>query len=126
MFKDFIEISVKKIEGLDKEQKDTLREKCAIVSVEKLKEYRQKIKSVQKVRFVQPVMNVISVLPKDELAMVAETLVDLTSFKRRVTMQSETVGGPVDVAIISKVDGFVWIKRKQYFNNELNKQITNL
>ena len=32
----------------------------------------------------------------------------------------ETVGGPVDVAVISKGDGFVWINRKHYFKPELN------
>ena len=32
----------------------------------------------------------------------AESLVNLTSFKRRVTMDAETVGGPIDVAVISK------------------------
>ncbi len=30
------------------------------------------------------------------------------------------VGGPVDVAVISKGDGFIWIKRKHYFNPKLN------
>jgi hypothetical protein len=28
----------------------------------------------------------------------------------------------VDVAVISKSDGFVWIKRKHYFKKELNPQ----
>jgi hypothetical protein len=51
---------------------------------------------------------------------VAEALVNLTSFKRRVTMDAETVGGPVDVCVITKGDGLVWIKRKHYFNPELN------
>lgn len=32
------------------------------------------------------------------------------------------VGDIVDVAVISKKDGFVWIKRKHYFNSELNPQ----
>jgi hypothetical protein len=50
----------------------------------------------------------------------AEALVNLTKLKRRVTFGAETVGGPVDVAIISKGDGFVWIKRKQYFDKDLN------
>jgi hypothetical protein len=35
-------------------------------------------------------------------------------------MDPETVGGPIDVAVISKGDGFVWIKRKHYFVPELN------
>ena len=59
-------------------------------------------------------------LPKEELAEMAETLVNLTSFKRRVTPEAETVGGPIDVAVISKGDGLVWIKRKHYFVPELN------
>lgn len=35
-------------------------------------------------------------------------------------MVAESVGGPVDVALISKGDGFVWIERKHYFKPELN------
>lgn len=50
----------------------------------------------------------------------AEALVNLTSFKRRVTPETETVGGPVDVAVISKGDGLVWVKRKHYFAPEFN------
>jgi hypothetical protein len=34
----------------------------------------------------------------------------------------ETVGGPIDVAVISRGDGFIWIKRKQYFDPNLNPQ----
>ena len=37
-------------------------------------------------------------------------------------MEEETVGGPIDVAVISKGDGFIWIKRKHYFQRELNQQ----
>ena len=50
----------------------------------------------------------------------AEALVSLTSFKRRFSLDAETVGGPVDVAVLSKGDGFIWIKRKHYFKPELN------
>lgn len=67
-----------------------------------------------------PVMNIVSALPKDELAEMAESLVNLTSFKRRVSTQVETVGGPIDVCVISKNDGFIWIKRKHYFEQDLN------
>jgi len=50
----------------------------------------------------------------------AEALVNITSLKRKVSTDQDTVGGPTDVAIISKVDGFVWIKRKHYFGIDLN------
>jgi len=70
---------------------------------------------------VNPVMNMVRVLPKDELASMAEALVNLTAFKRRMTNTLETVGGPIDVAVISKGDGLVWVKRKHYFPSELNQ-----
>ena len=69
---------------------------------------------------VAPILDAVSVLPIDELGAMAETLVNLTSFKRRVTLDAETVGGPIDVAVISKGDGLVWIRRKHYFDPTLN------
>ena len=51
----------------------------------------------------------------------AEALVNLTSLKRRVSMEEESVGGPIDVAVISKGDGFIWIKRKHYFDPSFNR-----
>ena len=50
----------------------------------------------------------------------ASTLVGLSSFEQQMSPESETVGGPVDVAVISKGDGFIWIDRKHYFRKELN------
>lgn len=70
--------------------------------------------------FVSPVLSVVAALPKAELASMAESLVNLTSMKRHVSSMSETVGGPIDVALISKGDGLVWIKRKHYFDKDLN------
>ena len=70
--------------------------------------------------FVDSIMDVVEYLPKEELANMAEALVSLTSLKRRVSLEQETVGGPIDVAVISKGDGFIWIKRKHYFDPILN------
>lgn len=70
--------------------------------------------------YTNPVLDMVSSLPKDELATMAETLVNLTSFKRKITIDAETVGGPIDVAVISKSEGFVWMKRKLYFSQNLN------
>lgn len=72
--------------------------------------------------YLAPILRAVRVLPIDELASMAESLVNLTSFRRQVALDeySYTVGGPIDVAVISKGDGFVWIKRKHYFKPELN------
>ncbi len=72
-------------------------------------------------RYNEPILDIVNLLPKEELAGMAEALVSLTSLKRRVSTEEESVGGPVDVAVISKGDGFVWIKRKHYFDPSLNR-----
>jgi hypothetical protein len=82
--------------------------------------FRDRWSDWQHQKFIGPVLDIVSDLPKDDLAAMAESLVNLTSFKRRITAEVETVGGPIDVAVISKGDGFVWIKRKHYFDRDLN------
>lgn len=69
---------------------------------------------------VWPLLRVIGSLPVDEMAVLAETLIELQSLKEKVTKPTESVGGPIDVAVISKADGFIWIKRKHYFDPQLN------
>ena len=64
--------------------------------------------------------DMVEFMPKPELAKMAEALVNLTSIKRRVSRGMETVAGPIDVAVISQSEGFVWAKRKHYFPPELN------
>jgi hypothetical protein len=59
-------------------------------------------------------------MAKQESAHLAESLVNITSLKRKYSPDEESVGGPVDVAVISRNDGFVWVKRKHYFEAELN------
>ena len=62
----------------------------------------------------------VEVLTVKELAQVASTLVSLSSFQQQMSLGRQTVGGPVDVAVISKGDGFIWIDRKHYFRPDLN------
>ncbi|MET4235554.1 hypothetical protein ABIA85_008865 [Bradyrhizobium sp. LA6.10] len=69
-----------------------------------------------------PLRRVLSVLPVDEMAELAETLINLQALKEKVTKSSETVGGPVDVAIITKAEGLVWVKRKHFFDIGLNSR----
>jgi len=86
------------------------------------KNLKSEIMQYRRNTFMQPVIRTISSMPKDELAATAEALVSLTSVSRKVATEMETVGGPIDVAVISKGDGFVWIHRKHYFRSELNPQ----
>jgi len=122
VFDRYAEIIVESIEGRNNEEERRLKEKLTMTGRKILKDLTKKLEDHRSERYVNPITRVVSMLPKDELAVMAETLVNLTSFKRKVTMESETVGGPIDVAVISKGDGFIWIKRKHYFKAELNPQ----
>jgi hypothetical protein len=64
-------------------------------------------------RYDGPFMAAVSGLPRQDLAKMAEALVSLTAFVMRMTAdQDETVAEPIDVAILSKGDGFTWVKHK--------------
>ena len=84
-------------------------------------EYASMNQNILRENYINPLMNAVSHLSKEDLAEMAESLIYLTYLKRRITNAEESVGGPVDVAIISKGDGFIWIKRKHYFKPELNQ-----
>ncbi|MFC4788399.1 MULTISPECIES: hypothetical protein [Giesbergeria] len=67
-----------------------------------------------------PLLGVLQSLSVQEMAHLAESLLSLESLKERVTSSSESVGGPIDVAAITKSEGLVWIRRKHYFDANLN------
>lgn len=69
---------------------------------------------------ITPMLQSVGALPFVELSNLCESLIKITSLKRKVGSDLETVGGDVDVAIITKGDGFIWTKRKHYFDANLN------
>ncbi|HBR1056985.1 hypothetical protein NL822_17390 [Klebsiella quasipneumoniae] len=85
-----------------------------------MSDYDNKLNSYIENNHTKKMTSMLQSLGKADLAYMAESLVNLTAFKRKVSHEYETVGGPVDVAVLSKVDGFVWVKRKHYFPKELN------
>ena len=64
--------------------------------------------------FTKPILDSLGGLPKNELANLGESLIHITSLKRKISADLESVGGDIDVAIISKGDGFIW-KNKTIF-----------
>ena len=59
-----------------------------------------------------PIYRAIQNLPKKELGETAASLVKLNSFQQKVTASVETVGGPVDVAIITRNGGLELMTEK--------------
>lgn len=83
-------------------------------------DYMKELSDFSESHFTNKITEVLRAAPKETLVELAESLVSITSLRQKVTGALETVGGPVDVAVISKGDGFIWIKRKHYFSLEKN------
>jgi len=82
-----------------------------------IKELKDKIQSFQDENYKDPVLSIVDSLPKSDLAEMAEAMVNITALRQHVSTEQETVGGPTDVALITKTDGFVWFKKKQIFHS---------
>jgi hypothetical protein len=87
---------------------------------EMLSSYVESLERARRRNYINSVVEAVMMLPLTELAEMAESLVNLTSFKRKVSMEIESVSEPIDVAVISSGDGFIWINRKHYFSREQN------
>ena len=55
----------------------------------------------------------------EEMAALADSLINLTGFHRILTFSQEGVGGLVDLAVISKNDGFTWLRRKSWYHKDV-------
>jgi hypothetical protein len=73
--------------------------------------------------YKDPVMDTVACMQKSELVAMAEAMVNLTALKRHVSTDAETVGGPIDAALITKGDGFIWIKRKTNYDPVINRHL---
>lgn len=79
---------------------------------------------------VEPAMDIIgqrlstplvhAAMPIQDAIDLAEFLVNLTIGYSRFSPGAPTVGGPIEIAVITKHEHFKWVRRKHYFNEELN------
>lgn len=111
--------------GIDQKTVEQVVQEFRTKGEEQAVEIQQKLELHSRDWHVTPIIDAVGFLPKEELAQLAESLVNLTSVRRRMSTNAETVGGPVDVAVISKGDGLIWIKRKHYFDPALNNHFFN-
>ena len=120
LIRDMPIVAIDSLKELSPDQRARLKQKIGMASLKQARKFSDSVLRGCAYRH-QNIMQAIATLPTKELAQVASTLVSLSSFQQRMSPEPETVGGPVDVAVISKGDGFIWIDRKHYFRRELNQ-----
>lgn len=59
-------------------------------------------------------------MPVQDAIALADFLVDVTKRYVRFLPGADTVGGDTDICVVTKHEGFKWIKRKHYFDTCLN------
>jgi len=77
-----------------------------------IREFFGTINSYQEQVHTRPIYRAVGVLPKKELGETAAALINLNSFQQKVMHSIETVGGPVDVAVITRNGGLELMKQK--------------
>lgn len=77
-------------------------------------EFMLRLKMESQVSIISPGM------PLQDVIYLAEYLVETAIKFAKYRPGAQTVGGPIEIAVISKHEGFKWIKRKHYFRPELN------
>lgn len=62
----------------------------------------------------------VSEMPIQDAIDLADFLVEICKKTSRFAPGPQTIGGPTDIAVITKHEGFKWIERKHYYTQELN------
>jgi hypothetical protein len=74
--------------------------------------FRSIVGDYQQRSYVAPILRVVEIASRSELAETARELVALNAFKKRIMAQQQTVGGAIDVAVVSRESGFQWWTRQ--------------
>ena len=66
-------------------------------------------------------------LPLGVPSMPMDDAIELVKFLAHISVESskfvpgaQVIGGPIDIAVITKYEGFMWIDRKHYYDKNLN------
>ena len=91
---------------------DTVSVSRESIAKEVSDELREHVEKYANDAFVSPFMQVIRLSPESDLSRMAHTLVEIEAIRQSINQSTPTVGGPIDVAVISKVNGFRWVSHK--------------
>ena len=78
------------------------------------KQYGKRIQEEERRQWLKALNN----YSVQDMAHLAENLIAMTSFERHMTFSEEGVGGPIDLAVITKNNGFTWLNRKSWYHHK--------
>ena len=82
--------------------------------IEKIQdEFAEKIDEVISEKFTSGIVDTVESFNVEDMVNMAESLISITNLQRHITSSEESVGGPIDVAVVTKTGGFKWAKQKE-------------
>jgi hypothetical protein len=68
---------------------------------------------------------VMPAMPIQDAIDLARFAVETASKYAKYGLRPETIGGPIEIAAITKHEGFKWVARKHYYTAELNRETSH-
>lgn len=96
---------------------DTIRNQADTLATNIVRHVEQRTETYI-VRQIQRISEAVATLSTGALAHVAESLVNFAAIHQQIRTNHITVASPVDVAVITRGDGFTWAKCKPSFGPE--------
>ena len=114
MMQGLVEHVVGAFPNVDQAQRDGVKKQFQTQILPKYFDtFRAMMADHQQQSYINPVLRVLEIAGRAELAETARDLVALNILKKRIMAQHPTVGGAIDVAVISREGGFQWWPKKQ-------------
>lgn len=78
------------------------------------KKYEQSLSDFIDENYVDGLVAAVNSFNIEDMTNMAESLISVTNLQRHFSSSEESVGGPVEVAVITRSGGFKWVKHKQW------------
>lgn len=75
-------------------------------------EYEEQLEDFSQDEFVDGIVEAVNSFNIEDMVNMAESLISITNLQRHISSSEESVGGPIDVAVITRTEGFHWAKHK--------------
>ena len=78
------------------------------------KEYVDKSEAYIDENYINGIVDAVASFNIEDMANMAESLISITALRRHISLSEESVGGPVEVAVITRESGFQWVKHRKW------------
>lgn len=83
-------------------------------------QHNEQLRRYIREEYVEGIVCAVDSFNIEDMTNMAESLISVTNLQRHISSSDESVGGPIDVAVITRSEGFIWVKHKDWFRQDMN------